>query len=172
MYILHIYIYIYIYIYDYGAPAWALWADTSPDMQRSPRKLCTVSEAYMIKWPGTLPGGALWGNINQNRNQRYNDAHQHNSKQNYESNDVQKWSKIESKIKSNTSSIYSNRGCGAAKVVPPPLFGYVRVVFDFLFHVIVDYVWSSFCPSCHFWIILCASLSFWLWCVFFCNIIK
>ena len=43
------------------------------------------------------------------------------------------------KIKSNTLSMYRNRGGGAGKAAPPPLFGYVKDVFEFIVDFLLIY---------------------------------
>ena len=62
--------------------------------------------------------------------------------------------KIQSKIKSNTSLTYPNRGGGAAKPPRRPLFLYMPDVFDFIFillliiserHFTRHFVFDSFC---------------------------
>ena len=59
----------------------------------------------------------------------------HKSKKTSKYSNIFKINQHKIKIKSNISNKYRNRGGGAAKAAPPPLFGYLWDVFDFILNL-------------------------------------
>ena len=58
---MYIYIYIQIYLVCKRCPGPGALDSSFPHGRVPPPNLCTVSEVYMIKLPGRLPGRTLWG---------------------------------------------------------------------------------------------------------------